>query len=111
MSGGQAQKVAIARLFARRIPFQLTILDEPSSALDPVAEYKLNQNMMENAGEATVIFISHRLSTTRKADRIYLFENGEIKEQGTHDELMELNGEYRKMFDRQAKYYRLDLQK
>ena len=111
LSGGQAQKVAIARLFARKIPFQLAILDEQSSALDPVAEYKLNQNMMENAGEAAVIFISHRLSTTRKADRIYLFENGEIKEQGTHDELMALNGEYRKMFDRQAKYYRLDLQK
>lgn len=80
-------------------------MDELSSALDPVSEYKLNENLIANAKDATVIFISHRLSTTRMADRIYLFEHGRIKEQGTHDELMALNGEYRKMFDRQAKSY------
>ena len=111
LSGGQEQKIAIARLFAREEPFHIAILDEPSSALDPVAEYKLNENMMKNAGSAAVVFISHRLSTTRKADRIYLFEHGRIKEQGTHDELMDLKGEYYQMFHRQAKYYRLDLQK
>lgn len=105
LSGGEAQKVAIARVFAGGSQNKIAILDEPSSALDPVSEYKLNENLIANAKDATVIFISHRLSTTRMADRIYLFEHGRIKEQGTHDELMALDGEYRKMFDRQAKSY------
>lgn len=61
--------------------------------------------MLGKVEDATVIFISHRLSTTRDADRIYLFENGEIIEQGTHDELMELNGHYSEMFEKQAHYY------
>lgn len=105
LSGGESQKVAIARVFAAGKMGSIAILDEPSSALDPVSEYKLNQNLMENAADATVIFISHRLSTTRMADRIYLFENGRIKEQGTHDELMALGGAYKVMFDRQAQNY------
>ena len=83
----------------------IAILDEPSSALDPVSEYKLNENLIRKANDATVIFISHRLSTTRMVDCIYLFSEGRIKEQGTHEELMALDGEYRKMFDRQAKNY------
>lgn len=69
LSGGEAQKVAIARMFVRTGKQFLAILDEPSSALDPLAEYQLNTNMMKNAGDAAVIFISHRLSTTRDADR------------------------------------------
>ena len=73
--------------------------------LDPLAEYKLNTNMMKNAGDATVIFISHRLSTTRDADRIYMFENGQIIEEGTHQELMKLGGKYEAMFEKQAYYY------
>lgn len=105
LSGGEAQKIAIARLFAEKDRIRIAILDEPSSALDPRAEYELNKNIMERAGDATVIFISHRLSTTRDADRIYMFENGEIIEQGTHRELMALNGQYAKMFQCQAKYY------
>lgn len=105
LSGGEAQKVAIARLFAKKERMHIAILDEPSSALDPKAEYELNQNIMNKAGDATVIFISHRLSTTRDADCIYMFENGEIVEQGTHRELMELNGQYAQMFQCQAKYY------
>jgi ATP-binding cassette subfamily B protein len=103
LSGGEAQKVAIARMFAK--PFKVAILDEPSSALDPIAEYKLNKSMMENAKDASIIFISHRLSTTRIADRIYMFENGEIIEQGNHNELMKLGGKYAKMFEKQAHYY------
>ncbi|MBR6483713.1 MAG: ABC transporter ATP-binding protein, partial [Clostridiales bacterium] len=69
------------------------------------SEYKLNKNLIENAGNDTVIFISHRLSTTRMADKVYLFENGSIIEQGTHDELMAMNGKYKEMFDRQAQNY------
>lgn len=105
LSGGESQKVAIARMFAKTGRLSLAILDEPSSALDPLAEYKLNQNMMENAKDATIIFISHRLSTTRDADRIYLLEDGEILEEGTHDELMAGQGQYAAMFERQAHYY------
>lgn len=105
LSGGESQKVAIARMFARTGRLSLAILDEPSSALDPLAEYRLNTNMMKNAGNATVIFISHRLSTTRDADRIYMFENGQIIEEGNHRELMELGGKYAAMFEKQAYYY------
>ncbi len=105
LSGGESQKIAISRIFADDNTRSISILDEPSSALDPVSEYKLNKNLIESAGDDTIIFISHRLSTTRMADRIYLFEHGRIKEQGTHDELMELNGRYREMFDRQAQNY------
>ncbi|MBP5491219.1 MAG: ABC transporter ATP-binding protein [Clostridiales bacterium] len=105
LSGGEGQKIAISRVFLRNDDRAVSILDEPSSALDPVSEYKLNKNLIENAGDNTVIFISHRLSTTRMADRIYLFEHGKIVEQGTHDELMAINGRYREMFDRQAHNY------
>ena len=109
LSGGEAQKVAIARMFAKAGKLAIAILDEPSSALDPFAEYKLNRNMMKAAKDATIIFISHRLSTTREADRIYMFEHGEIIEQGSHDELMALNGEYAKMFEKQAYYYQEEI--
>lgn len=107
LSGGEAQKIAISRMFMKGEHLPIAILDEPSSALDPIAEYTLNTNMMNNAKDATIIFISHRLSTTRDADRIYLFEHGEIIEQGTHDELMALQGEYAEMFEKQAHYYKL----
>ena len=105
LSGGESQKIAISRVFLNDEDRAISILDEPSSALDPVSEYKLNKNLIDHAKDDTVIFISHRLSTTRMADRIYLFENGTIIEEGTHDELMQLNGRYREMFDRQAKNY------
>lgn len=104
LSGGEQQKVAIARTFYKNA--DLMILDEPSSALDPDAEYALNQAIMKNVSNKTVIFISHRLSTTRNADRIYMFDNGQIVEQGTHEELMAANGKYAHMFNLQAEKYR-----
>ena len=104
LSGGEEQKVAIARAFYKKCPY--VILDEPSANLDPVSEYELNQSMTEAAKDKTVIFISHRLSTTRHADRIYMMENGEIVERGTHEELMALNGKYAYMFNLQAEKYK-----
>jgi len=103
LSGGESQKVAIARVFAK--PYELIIMDEPSSALDPISEYKLNHSILEGAKDRTVIFISHRLSTTRMADRIYMFENGSIIESGSHEELMALDGKYSEMFRVQAEKY------
>ena len=104
LSGGESQKVAIARTFYKNCPY--IILDEPSANLDPIAEYNLNQAMIEAANQKTVIFISHRLSTTVNADRIYVMENGEIIESGSHKELMEKNGTYAYMFNLQAEKYK-----
>lgn len=104
LSGGEAQKVAIARIFPRNC--NMVILDEPSSALDPVSEYNVNQSMLEAAKDKTVVFISHRLSTTKNADRIIMLANGEIIEEGSHEELMKLNGKYAEMFNMQAEKYR-----
>ena len=104
LSGGEAQKIAIARAFYQDA--DLIILDEPSSALDPNAEYELNRALYEYAEDKTVIFISHRLSTTRHADRIYMFDSGCLIEAGSHDELMAQNGKYAYMFNLQAENYR-----
>ncbi len=106
LSGGEAQKTAIARAFYKNCPY--VILDEPSANLDPVAEYNLNQAMIEAAHHKTVIFISHRLSTTVNADKIYVMENGRIIESGSHKELMELNGTYAYMFNLQAEKYKTE---
>lgn len=103
LSGGEAQKAAIARMFMRNMP--IAVLDEPSSALDPIAEYRLNKSMMENADNQAVILISHRLSTTKDADRIILLENGSIAESGTHSELISRGGTYAKMWNVQAEKY------
>lgn len=103
LSGGEAQKAAIARMFMRDMP--IAILDEPSSALDPIAEYRLNKSMLENAENQAVILISHRLSTTKDADRIILLENGSITESGTHAELLANNGIYAEMWNVQAEKY------
>ncbi len=104
LSGGESQKIAIARAFYKNCPY--VILDEPSANLDPIAEYNLNQAMIEAAQNKTVIFISHRLSTTVNADRIYVMENGEIIESGSHEELMAKNGTYAYMFNLQAEKYK-----
>lgn len=103
LSGGEAQKLAIARVFYKDAG--LMILDEPSSALDPIAEYQLNHTMLSATGDKTVIFISHRLSTTRLADRIIMLEKGQIVEQGTHQELLKKDGRYARMWKVQAGAY------
>lgn len=103
LSGGESQKVAIARTLYRNQ--NLLIMDEPSSALDPLAEYKLNQELNEIAKDKTVIFISHRLSTTRDADCIYMMEHGRIVESGTHKELLLQNGKYAAMWKVQSSLY------
>lgn len=103
LSGGELQKIAVARAFAKE--YQIAIFDEPSSALDPVAEYRLYENILQGCADKTVLFISHRLSTAALADRIYLFENGRIVEQGSHEMLMRQNGRYADMFRKQAENY------
>ena len=103
LSGGEQQKIAIARAFYKDCPY--VILDEPSANLDPVSEYELNHAMMTGAEHKTVIFISHRLSTTRNADKIFMMEKGKIIESGSHEELMNLNGKYAEMFNLQAEKY------
>ena len=104
LSGGENQKVSAARLFAR--DFEIAILDEPSSALDPIAEYKMYENLIEVTKNKTAIYISHRLSSAVLSDRIFVLGNGTILESGSHTELMEQNGEYSKMFTLQASSYK-----
>lgn len=103
LSGGEEQKVALARVFYNDSP--VVILDEPSSAMDPISEYNMYKNLIEYTDNKTLIFISHRLSTTKLADKIIMLENGWIIEQGTHDELMELKGKYAEMFEIQSSKY------
>jgi ATP-binding cassette, subfamily B, bacterial len=103
LSGGEEQKLVVARSFYKDAG--MVLLDEPSSALDPLAEYELNCAMNEMAEQRSVIFISHRLSTTRHADRIYVMKDGRIIEEGTHDALLEQDGAYRKMWNAQAFKY------
>lgn len=103
-SGGEGQKIAISRAFYKEA--DILIMDEPSSALDPIAEYELNRAMEEAAEGKTVFYISHRLSTTRNADRIIMLEKGCIIEEGTHEELLALNGKYAQMWKVQAGNYR-----
>ncbi len=102
LSGGETQKLGLARLFTGQ--FGLLILDEPSAALDPIAEYNLNKVIME-LRNTTTIMISHRLSTVRDADCIYLIENGTVAESGSHSQLMKQNGRYAEMFRMQAENY------
>ena len=104
LSGGEAQKLALSRIFYK--DSKCIIMDEPSSALDPISEAHLNDTILNYAEGRTIIFISHRLSTTRVADRIFYMENGEIVESGSHDELMDLNGKYAYMFNLQAEEYK-----
>ena len=103
LSGGEAQKLAVARAFYKNAG--LVLLDEPSAALDPIAEYQLNRAMKEVAEEKTVLSISHRLSTTRDADVIYVMEQGQVIEQGSHKDLLVQGGVYATMWQAQASRY------
>lgn len=103
LSGGENQKVSTARLFARQ--YEMAILDEPSSALDPIAEYKMYENLIKATKDKTVIYISHRLSSAVLSDRVLVLENGSIIESGTHKELLECGGKYSEMFKLQASAY------
>lgn len=104
-SGGERQKFVIARIFASSAP--IVLLDEPNSALDPIAERDIfNEIFTYCHNNKTLIFISHRFSTTIHSDKIYLFSEGKITEQGTHTELMKIeNGKYKEMFQTQANEY------
>lgn len=104
ISGGEAQKIAIARALYKNSP--LVILDEPTSALDPVSEYEIYRSFDKLVGEKTAIYISHRMSSCRFCNRIIVFDDGQIVQQGSHEELMEdKDGLYYEMWNAQAQYY------
>jgi ATP-binding cassette, subfamily B, bacterial len=104
LSGGEKQKLALARALYK--DGKIIILDEPTAALDPIAENEMYLKYNELTKGATSVFISHRLSSTRFCDRILFLENGEIIEEGTHTELMKLGGKYAVMFNLQSHYYK-----
>ena len=104
LSGGEKQRLLLARLIYKA-PLCM-ILDEPTAALDPIAEDRMYRRYNEISKNSTSVFISHRLASTRFCDRIFLLDGANFAEVGTHDELMEKRGKYRKLFDIQVKYYR-----
>lgn len=104
LSGGEIQRLLLARLLYKN-PLCI-ILDEPTAALDPIAEDRMYRRYNEMASHATSVFISHRLASTRFCDRIFLLDGAKFAEVGTHDELMAMGGRYRELFDIQSKYYR-----
>ncbi|MBO0995762.1 ABC transporter ATP-binding protein [Bacillus sp. SD088] len=103
-SGGEMQKIAIARVLSK--DSRVAILDEPSAALDPISEYNINDNMTKLSKQKTVVFISHRLTSTVMADHIVMLENGKIIEEGTHQQLLATHGRYAEMFRVQSKQYK-----
>ena len=108
LSGGENQKVSVARLFAK--DFQFAVLDEPSSALDPIAEYKMYESLINVTKGKTVLYISHRLSSAVLSDKIIVIGKGEVLECGSHSQLMDNDGEYSRMFRLQASSYNKDRQ-
>ncbi len=106
LSGGEQQKIVVARAFAQKA--SVKVFDEPSSALDPIAEYELYKGFMDESKGHITIFISHRLSSVKDADMVFMLENGKVIEQGNHKELMALSGKYCEMFTKQAQNYLAD---
>ena len=106
LSGGEQQKLALSHVYLKNS--NIVILDEPASALDPVAEHDMYEQMLNVSSNKTVIFISHRLSSTVAADRIFYLDNGRVAESGTHRELMKKGGLYAELFRIQAKNYQGD---
>lgn len=105
VSGGEAQKIAFARALYKNAPF--IILDEPTAALDPISEYEIYSKFNEIVGDKTVIYISHRLSSCRFCDKIAVFDNGQIIQSGSHDELVaDKSGKYYELWHAQAQYYK-----
>lgn len=105
-SGGELQRILLIKSLMKES--DILILDEPTAALDPISEEKLYNEYKDFSRDKISIFISHRITSTRFCDRIIYLENGEIAEYGTYEELMNLDGKYKKMFDLQAKYYKED---
>lgn len=103
-SGGELQRLLLARAIYHEA--SIMILDEPTAALDPIAEDRMYQRYREMTKNVTSVFISHRLASTRFCDRIYLLDGARISESGTHEELMAFNGRYRQLFDVQSQYYK-----
>ncbi|KRN23791.1 ABC transporter ATP-binding protein [Lacticaseibacillus camelliae] len=103
ISGGEAQKIAIARAWYKDAP--IMILDEPTAALDPISEYEIYQRFDALVGDKTAIYISHRMSSTRFSQRIVVFDQGQIVQDGNHESLMKQDGLYRQLFNAQAQYY------
>ncbi|MCR5209939.1 MAG: ABC transporter ATP-binding protein/permease [Lachnospiraceae bacterium] len=103
LSGGESQKVAVARTFLKDAPMK--IFDEPSSALDPIAEYELFNSIIGEGKDHTMLFISHRLSSVKNCNKVFMLEKGTLIEEGTHPELMERNGCYAAMYKKQAMNY------
>lgn len=102
-SGGEEQKLAIVRAFAKK--GELLILDEPTAAIDPLAEYDIYKRIFQMNTEYTTIFISHRMSTTRFCDKILVLSDGQLVQEGSHEELMRQEGLYYRMFSMQIQYY------
>lgn len=106
LSGGEQQKIVVARAFAQQA--SVKVFDEPSSALDPIAEYDLYKGIMDESKGHITLFISHRLSSVKDADEVFMLENGAVIEQGTHRQLMDMGGKYCEMFTKQAQNYLAD---
>ncbi len=104
LSGGQMQRLMLARALYKNGP--ILLLDEPTAALDPLAESEIYQKYSDMANNKTSLFISHRLASTRFCDRIILIKDGGINEEGSHEDLLKLNGEYAKLFEVQSRYYK-----